>query len=74
MKTINSFMMQLSSMIRVYRKRSGITQHQLAVFAGVGKTVIFDIEHEKSTVQLDTLLKILEVLNIKLELCPPGAQ
>ena len=72
MQTINSFVEQLSSMIRLYRKRSGATQKQLAAFAGVGKTVIFDIEHEKSTVKLDTLLKILDVLNIRLELCPPG--
>jgi DNA-binding phage protein len=33
--------------------------------AGVGKTVIFDIEHGKESVQFDTLKKVLEALNIR---------
>jgi transcriptional regulator with XRE-family HTH domain len=39
--------------------------------AGVGKTVIFDIEKGKESVQLDTLRKILKVLNIKIVLTSP---
>ena len=39
--------------------------------AGVGKTVIYDIEKGKETIQLDTLRKILKVLNIKIELKSP---
>lgn len=57
--------------IRQFRKKAGLTQQQLAEFAGVGKTVVFDIEKGKSTVQLDTLLKILSVLNIQLKLETP---
>jgi len=37
----------------------------LSDFSGVGKTVIYDIEHGKKTVQLNSLMKILDVLNIK---------
>jgi HTH-type transcriptional regulator/antitoxin HipB len=37
----------------------------LAKVAGVGKTVIFDIEHGKESVQFDTLKKVLEALNIR---------
>lgn len=61
----------LSQCIYFHRKKSGLTRIALAKFAGVGKTVIYDIEHEKKTVQLDTLLKILNVLNISLLLDSP---
>jgi len=39
--------------------------------AGVGKTVVYDIENGKESVQLDTLRKILKVLNIKILLTSP---
>lgn len=55
----------LADIILYHRKQSGLSQAELATLAGVGKTVIYDIEHGKSTVQLDTLLKILKVLNIQ---------
>jgi HTH-type transcriptional regulator/antitoxin HipB len=57
--------------IRQYRKKAGLTQLQLAELAEVGKTVVFDIEKGKPTVQLDTVLKILSVLNIHLKLETP---
>lgn len=43
----------------------------LAELAGVGKTVIFDIEKGKETVKYKTLISVLEVLNIKIELKSP---
>jgi DNA-binding XRE family transcriptional regulator len=43
----------------------------LAELADVGKTVIYDIEKGKVSVQLDTLAKILKVLNITLVLKSP---
>ncbi|MGB5529432.1 MAG: type II toxin-antitoxin system Y4mF family antitoxin [Ignavibacteriaceae bacterium] len=57
---------QLSEVIRFHRKKSGLTQKGLADLAGVGKTVIYDIEKGKETIQLDTIKKILSVLNIKI--------
>lgn len=57
--------------IRFFRKKSGLSQQALAELAGVGKTVVFDIEKGKATVQVDTLLKILQVLNIQLILEMP---
>lgn len=57
--------------IRCHRKKSGLTQIQLADLAGVGKTAVFDIEHGKSTVQWDTLNKVCTVLNISIELNSP---
>ena len=62
---------QIGKIIIFHRKKSSLTQKQLADLAGVGKTVVFDIEKGKETVQLNSLLKILSVLNIKLEMKSP---
>lgn len=58
----------LSIIIKKHRKSAGLSQIQLAELAGVGKTVVFDLEKGKETVQLNTLLKIFKVLNIKVQL------
>ena len=58
----------LSIIIKKHRKLAGLSQKSLADLAGVGKTVVFDIEKGKETIQLNTLLKILKVLNIKVQL------
>jgi HTH-type transcriptional regulator / antitoxin HipB len=62
---------QLSEVIRMHRKKSGLTQKGLADLADVGKTVIYDIEKGKETIQLDTIKKILSVLNIKIKFESP---
>ena len=62
---------QIGKTVTFLRKQSGLTQKKLADLAGVGKTVVFDIEKGKETVQLNSLLKIFSVLNIKLELSNP---
>ena len=62
---------KLKDLVREHRKRSGLSQAELAKLAGVGKTVVFDIEHGKESVQFDTLLKILRVLNISLSFSSP---
>jgi HTH-type transcriptional regulator/antitoxin HipB len=56
----------LGTMIRFHRKKAGLSQQELAKFAGVGKTVVFDLEQGKSSIQFDTLSKILAVLNIEI--------
>ena len=56
----------LAEAIHFHRKKSGLTQKELAKLAGVGKTVIYDIEKGKGTIRLNTLLKILNVLNIEM--------
>ena len=61
----------LASLIRKHRKAAKLSQVQLAEMAGVGKTAVFDLEKGKETVQLDTLRKILAVLNIKVQLNSP---
>jgi len=61
----------LARIIRKHRKAAKISQLQLAEMAGVGKTVVFDIEKGKETIKLITLRKILKVLNIKVVLVSP---
>ena len=61
----------LANIISRHRKLAGLSQLQLAELAGVGKTVIYDIEKGKVSVKLDTLRKILKVLNIKVTLKSP---
>ena len=61
----------LAELIRKHRKAAGLSQLQLAEMAGVGKTAVFDLEKGKETIQLDTLRKILTVLNIKVQLVSP---
>lgn|GEM_PF-339786 len=61
----------LGEIIREHRKISGLSRIECARLAGIGKTVLYDIEHGKTTVQLDTLLKLLNVLNISLTVESP---
>ncbi len=50
---------------------SGLSQPELAKLAGVGKTVVFDLEHGKLSIRYDTLTKILTVLNISIAFDSP---
>lgn len=61
----------LGKIIKLHRKKSKLTQAELAKIAGLGKTVVYDIEKGKRSIQLDTLLKVLHVLNISIELHSP---
>jgi HTH-type transcriptional regulator / antitoxin HipB len=67
-------MKSLAQLILIHRKKAGLTQPQLAKLAGVGKTVVWDLEHGKESVQWDTLQKILCVLNITVEWRSPLLQ
>jgi y4mF family transcriptional regulator len=62
---------ELGKIIQYHRKQSGLSRIALAELAGVGKTVVFDLEKGKKNVRLQTLLAILKVLNISLELESP---
>jgi HTH-type transcriptional regulator / antitoxin HipB len=61
----------LATIVKKHRKAAGLSQLRLAEMSGVGKTAVFDIEKGKETIQLDTLRKILAVLNIKVQLTSP---
>ena len=61
----------LGRIVRYHRDRAGLSRKDLATIAGVGKTVIYDIEHGKETVQLRSLLKVLHALNISMQVDSP---
>ncbi len=64
-------MTDIGDMIRYHRKRAGLSRVDLATIAGVGKTVIYDIEHGKETVQFRSLACVLDALNISLSFDSP---
>jgi y4mF family transcriptional regulator len=57
---------KLSDVLFFHRKESGLTRNQLADLAGVGKTVIYDIEKGKESIRFSTLQKVLKALNIRI--------
>jgi y4mF family transcriptional regulator len=61
----------IANLTRRHRKVAGLSQAELAELAGVGKTAIFDIEHQKPTIRFDVLMKVLAALNIDLEPTSP---
>lgn len=65
MKDLTKQCEELGRMVMFHRKKSGLTQAAAAKLAGIGKASVYDIEHGKPSVQLDTLLKLLSVLNIR---------
>lgn len=69
MKAASSLL--VGKVVRIHRRRAGLSQHSLADLAGVGKTSVFDIEKGKPTVRLATLMAVLQTLNIGLVLDGP---
>jgi HTH-type transcriptional regulator/antitoxin HipB len=63
--------LRIGAVVRFHRKESGLTQKELADLAGVGVSSVYTIEHGKDSVQLETLLKVLSILNITLSVAGP---
>ena len=53
--------------IRLYRKRQGATQVQLAAAANTGVRFIGELENGKASVQLDKALRVAEILGMNIE-------
>jgi y4mF family transcriptional regulator len=66
---------ELGDALRSARKQLGLTQPQLALAAGVGVRFIFDLESGKSTVRLDSVLRVIDALGgvINLDGLPASA-
>lgn len=62
---------KFSDLIRKVRKQARLSQFELSELAGVGKTLVFDLEKGRGTVSLSNFLKVCRVLNIKVQLVPP---
>lgn len=63
--------MDLGEVVYFHRKKSGLSRNHLAEIAGVGKTVIYDIEKGKKSFRFDNLEKIFKVLNITINFSSP---
>jgi len=62
---------RIGEIILFHRKQSGLSRNQLADLAGVGNTVIYDIEKGKETIRFSTLQRVLKALNIKIAFTSP---
>jgi HTH-type transcriptional regulator / antitoxin HipB len=61
----------IAQLVYFHRKKAGLSRNDLADIASVGKTVIFDIEHGKDSIQFSSLSKVLMALNIKWDFKSP---
>jgi HTH-type transcriptional regulator/antitoxin HipB len=59
---------QLSAEVRARRSALRLTQYDLAELAGVSERFVRFVEQGKPTVQLDSLLALLETLGLELRL------
>jgi len=62
---------RLHDIVLFHRKQARLNRNDLADLAGVGKTVIYDIEKGKTTIQWSTILSVLKALNIKIRFESP---
>jgi y4mF family transcriptional regulator len=60
---------ELGQALRTARKRLGLTQPRLALAAGVGVRFIVELESGKSTVRLDSVMRVIEALGGEIKLC-----
>lgn len=70
-KVETTFQTKLGKTIKYHRKKAGLSRIELADLANVGKTALFDIENGKKSVQISTVLSLLEILNISITLSGP---
>lgn len=61
----------IATTVKLHRQKAGLSRNELAELCGVGKTVIYDIEHGKMSIRFDKLQKILDALNIRIVLESP---
>lgn len=61
----------LGKYIPFLRQKAGLSQSDLAELAGLSRTSIQGIESGKESLQIDTLLKVCYVLNIRLSFDHP---
>ncbi len=62
---------ELQKIILFHRKQAKLSREDLADLAGVGKTVIYDLEKGKKTVRWSTITAVLNALNINIHFQSP---
>ena len=61
----------IHDIVYFHRKEAGLSRNALARLAGVGKTAIYDLEKGKKGLRWNTILSILECLNIQISFNSP---
>lgn len=59
---------ELPGIVRARRKELGIDQETAARLAGVSRKTISEIERGKQTIRLDVIIRVLDVLGLRLEI------
>jgi HTH-type transcriptional regulator/antitoxin HipB len=62
---------ELPQIVLFHRKQAKLSREALAELAGVGKTVIYDLEKGKQTVKWSTIKAVLHALNIGIQFHGP---
>ncbi len=62
---------ELGDALRYHRERARLSRRQLSALSGISETAIYDVEHGKETIKLQTLLPLLNTLNLSLRLDGP---
>jgi y4mF family transcriptional regulator len=65
-------MEELVKQIKAARVRAHLSQEDLAALSGISRRPIYLLESGKGAVRLDTLLKILDALGLKLTIGAKG--
>ncbi|MBO5434642.1 helix-turn-helix transcriptional regulator [bacterium] len=63
-----SNMIELGKKIKETRKQQGLTQSDLAISAKVGIRFIVDVENGKETAQIGKVLRICQMLGLKIDI------
>ena len=59
-------MNEIGKIVKETRKKLGLDQKTLALYAGVSTKFISELESGKETVQMDKVIAVLKVFNYKL--------
>ena len=61
---------QLSTLIKAYRKKHGVTQAEIAQLVGLRVATVSDFENKPESCKLVTFFKILAALQLQLNISP----
>ena len=67
LRTTIQNMQDLAQVVRLARKKQGITQTELAGLSGLGRRFISELERGKPTAQVAKVILVLNILGVGLE-------
>lgn len=67
LRTTIQNMQDLAKVVRLARKKQGITQTELAGLSGLGRRFISELERGKPTAQVAKVILVLNILGVGLE-------